>query len=207
MLKSITTRPSRLILCSFSNSDDEAKAQFETNVFAQMCVSRAVLPHMRAQKSGVIGNMGSGLGWKGNIGCGWYCATKFAMAGLSESLRDEVAHLGIQVVLIEPGHFRTNFLSTGHRVKATSVIDDLKPALDPLHNIFNAYDQNQPGDPVKGAGLIVDAMTGRGKCKGKILPARLAVGSDAVTLVQEVLDQSKKSLDEWSELSVTTDFA
>ncbi len=190
-----------------SNSDQEAKAQFDTNVFAQMSVSRAVLPHMRAQKSGIIGNMGSGLGWKGNIGCGWYSATKFAMAGLSESLRDEVAHLGIQVVLIEPGHFRTNFLSAGHRVKATSVIDDLKPALDPLRGIFNAYDQHQPGDPVKGAGLIVDALTGRGQCKGRTLPARLAVGSDSVAIVQGVLEDSKKSLDEWADLSVTTDYA
>ena len=171
-----------------------------------MSVSRAVLPHMRARKSGTIGNMGSGLGWKGNIGCGWYSATKFAMAGLSESLRDEVAHLGIQVVLIEPGHFRTNFLSAGHRVKAASVIDDLKPALDPLRGIFNAYDQHQPGDPVKGAGFIVDALTGRGQCMGRTLPARLAVGSDSVAIVQGVLDHSKKSLDEWVDLSVTTDY-
>ena len=182
-------------------------AQFTTNVFAQMSVCRAVLPHMRAQKSGIIGNMGSGLGWKGTIGCGWYCATKFAMAGLSESLRDEVAHLGIQVVLIEPGHFRTSFLSAGHRVKAVGVIDDLKPAVDPLRGVFNAYDQHQPGDPVKGAALIVDALTGRGRCKGKTLPPRLAVGSDAVALVNGVLAQSKKDLDQWTELSVTTDYA
>ena len=172
-----------------------------------MSISRAVLPHMRAQESGIIGNMGSGLGWKGQIGCGWYSATKFAMAGLSESLRDEVAHLGIQVVLIEPGHFRTNFLSAGHRVKARSVIDDFKPVLDPLRGIFNAYDQHQPGDPVKGAGLIVDALTGRGQCKGRTLPARLAVGSDSVAIVQGVLDHSKKSLDEWIDLSVTTDYS
>ena len=172
-----------------------------------MSVSRAVLPHMRAQKSGVIGNMGSGLGWKGNIDCGWYCATKFAMAGLSESLRDEVAHLGIRVVLIEPGHFRTSFLSAGHRIKAKNVIDDLKPALDPLRGIFNSYDRHQPGDPEKGAELIVDALSGRGRCKGKTLPLRLAIGSDSVGIVQAVLNQSKKDLDEWSELSVTTDYA
>ena len=196
-----------LILCPLMNSDEEAKAQFNTNIFGQMSVSRAVLPHMRAQKSGVIGNMGSGLGWKGHIGCGWYSATKFAMAGLSESLRDEVAHLGIQVVLIEPGHFRTNFLSAGHRVKAKSIIDDLKPALDPLRGIFNAYDQHQPGDPVKGGKFIVDALAGRGESKGKTLPVRLAVGTDAVTIVESVLDQSKKNLDEWKKLSVTTDYA
>ena len=110
-------------------------------------------------------------------------------------------------MVIEPGHFRTNFLSAGHRIKAGSVIDDLKPAVDPLRGVFNAYDQNQPGDPVKGAELIVDALTGRGKCEGRMLPLRLAMGSDCMALVQAVLDQSKKNLDQWAELSVTTDYA
>lgn len=189
------------------NSDKEAKAQFDTNIFGQMSVARAVLPHMRGQKSGVIANMGSGLGWKGLVDCGWYSATKFAMVGLTEALRDEVAHLGIQVVLIEPGHFRTNFLSAGHRVKANRIIDDLKPAVDPYRGVFNAYDQNQPGDPVKGARFIVDALAGQGECKGKTLPLRLALGKDAVGIVEGVLDQSKKQLEEWRELSVTTDYA
>jgi len=196
-----------LIPCLRPNSDEEAKAQFNTNVFGQMAVSRAVLPHMRARKSGVIGNMGSALGWKGTIACGWYCATKFAMAGLSESLRDETKHLGIQVVAIEPGHFRTNFLSPGHRFAAKNVIDDLKPAVDPLRGVFNAYDQHQPGDPVKGAALIVEALTGRGRCGGKTLPARLLLGSDAVKLVEEVISQGTKSLDEWRDLSLSTDHA
>ena len=112
-----------------------------------------------------------------------------------------------KVVVIEPGHFRTSFLSAGHRIKAGNVIDDLKPAVDPLRGVFDAYDQNQPGDPVKGARLIVDALTGRGQCKGRTLPLRLVMGSDCMALVQAVLDQSKKDLDQWAELSVTTDYA
>jgi len=162
---------------------------------------------MKARKSGLIGNMGSGLGWKGNIGCGWYCATKFAMAGLSESLRDEVKHLGIQVVIIEPGQFRTNVLSPGHRIATQKIIDDLKPAVDPIRGLFNAYDQNQPGDTVRGAAVIVEALTGRGRCMGRTLPARLALGSDAVQIIESVLDNGTKTLAEWKDLSTSTDYA
>lgn len=162
---------------------------------------------MRAQKSGVIANMGSGLGWKGIIGCGWYCATKFALAGLTESLRDEVAHLGIQVLVIEPGHFRTNFLSAGHRINAANVIDDLQASVGALRGVYDAYDQKQPGDPAKAGQVIVDALTGRGQFKGKTLPKRLILGSDCLEIVEGVLDQGKKSIDEWKEVSVSTDFA
>ena len=151
--------------------------------------------------------MGSALGWQGLAGCGWYCATKFAIAGLTESMRAEVQHLGIQVVVIEPGHFRTNVLSPGHCVAAKTVIEDLKPAVDPYRGLVNTYDQNQPGDPVKGAELIVEALTGRGRCVGKKLPARLAMGTDSVRLIEGVLDTDKKTLVEWAELSLSTDYA
>lgn len=160
---------------------------------------------MRERKSGVIAYMGSIGGWQGQVGCGLYCSTKFALVGISESLRDEVKHLGIQVVCIEPGYFRTNFLSGGHRFASQKVIDDLKPVLDPLRNRFNQVDRQQPGDPVKGAKLIVEALTQSGQCKGKELPPRLALGKDAVGSINQVLEKEKKILDEWAELSVSTD--
>lgn len=186
-------------------SDEEAKALFNTNVFGQLAVTRAVLPYMRERKSGVIANMGSIGGWQGGIGIGLYCSTKFALVGISESLRDEVKHLGIQVVCIEPGYFRTNFLSGGHRFATKKVIDDLKPVLDPLRNRLNQVDRQQPGDVVKGAKLIVEALTQSGRCKGKELPARLALGTDAVGFMNTVLEKEKKALDEWAELSLSTD--
>ena len=192
-------------LTTSPHSAEEAKAHFETNVFGQLAVTRAVLPYMRAQKSGVIGNMGSIAGWEGGAGCGLYCATKFAMVGVSQSLRAEVAHLGIQVVHIEPGYFRTNFLSGDHKVKAQKVIDDLRPAIDPMRGAFQAYDKNQPGDPVKGAQLIVEVLTRSGRAKGRSLPARLPVGSDALAFIEGVLEKEKKSLDEWKDLAATTD--
>lgn len=160
---------------------------------------------MRERKSGVIANMGSIGGWHGSVGFGHYCATKFALVAISESLRDEVEHLGIQVVCIEPGYFRTNFLSGGHRNVAQKVIDDLKPALDPRREMLNKVDRQQPGDPIKGSKLIVEALTQSGRCKGKVLPPRLALGKDAVQLMNQVIEKEKKVLDEWAELSVSTD--
>lgn len=68
------------------NSDEKARAQFDTNVFRQLAVTRTVLPYMRGQKSGVIANMGSIAGWHGGVNCGYYCATKFALAGITEAL-------------------------------------------------------------------------------------------------------------------------
>lgn len=186
-------------------SDAEAKESFNLNVFAHLSVTRAVLPHMRKQKSGIIANMGSIAGWDGYINTGIYCAAKFALAGISKSLREEVKSFGIQVVIIEPGYFRTNFLSGGHKISAKKVIEEMRPVIDPMREMFTAYDRQQPGDPVKGGKLIVDALTLSGPFAGRILPPRLAIGSDATAFIDGVLEKEKKSLDEWKEVSNTTD--
>ncbi|KAI9776540.1 MAG: hypothetical protein M1839_009521 [Geoglossum umbratile] len=186
-------------------SDEEAKAIFETNVFGQLAVIRAVMPHMRAQKSGVVANIGSVGGWRGEAGFGAYCATKFALAGLTQGLRQEVAHLGIDVTVIEPGYFRTSLLSGGSRVSAKKVIDDLRPSLDPLRNTVLSIDGQQPGDPVKGAKVIVEALTGSGRCQGRKLPSRLALGRDAVGYIRGYLEEEGKELEEWADIVATTD--
>jgi NAD(P)-dependent dehydrogenase (short-subunit alcohol dehydrogenase family) len=187
-------------------SDEEAKANFNVNVFGALAVTRAVLPYMRERKSGVIAGMGSVGGWHGTVGCGIYCATKFALVPIFESLRGEVKHLGIEVTLIEPGYFRTDLLATGNKIVAKKVIDDLKPAMEPLREAFKNYNHNQPGNPVKGSALIIEALTGTGRCEGKKLPMRLGMGSDYVKKVEEVLAEEKTALDEWRELSLSTDF-
>ncbi|OKL58024.1 hypothetical protein UA08_06763 [Talaromyces atroroseus] len=188
-------------------SDEEARAHFDTNVFGQLAVARAVLPYMRAKKSGTIANMGSIAGWRGGINCGLYCSTKFALAGITEALKKEVQPLGISVVLIEPGYFRTDFLSGGHKVTPKKTIEDLVPVIKPLKDMFSMYDHKQPGDPVKGAQLIVEALTGTGRCAGRQLPDRLAIGSDAVAMISGVLEHKKKELDDWKDLAVTTDIS
>ncbi|KAI9768308.1 MAG: hypothetical protein M1840_004916 [Geoglossum simile] len=186
-------------------NDAEVKSVFETNVFGQLAVIRAIMPHMRARKSGVIATIGSVGGWKGEAGFGAYCSTKFALVGLSQGLRAEVAHLGIDVTLIEPGYFRTNLLSGRNRAVAMKVIDDLRPALDPLRNAVSGIDGQQPGDPVKGAQVIVEALTGTGRCQGRKLPSRLALGRDAIGYIKGYLEEERKELDAWADVVSNTD--
>ncbi|KAL8651373.1 MAG: hypothetical protein Q9210_003292 [Variospora velana] len=115
--------------------------QFETNVFGCLNVIRAVLPHMRAQRSGVIANLGSIGGWVGTPAAGLYCASKAAVTNFTESLRKEVQDLGIEVTAIEPGYFRTGFLSSGHKSRAANVIADYEPALKENMAGLAAYDR------------------------------------------------------------------
>jgi NADP-dependent 3-hydroxy acid dehydrogenase YdfG len=84
-------------------SSDEVAAQFEVNVFGALRVTRAVLPYLRAQRAGVVCNMGSIGGWRGTPVGGLYCATKWALAGVTQSLKAEVQDFGIEVVIVEPG--------------------------------------------------------------------------------------------------------
>jgi NADP-dependent 3-hydroxy acid dehydrogenase YdfG len=183
----------------------EVEAQFNTNVFGQLNVIRAVLPVMRERRSGVVANMGSIGGWHGSPAAGLYCATKACSTILAESLRQEVAHLNIKVTSIEPGYFRTNFLSSGHKTTAAKRIPDLAAGVDGVHAGLEAYDHNQPGDPQKGARLIVEALTGSGRCQGRELPARLSLGSDAYQMVSGHIDRYRTDLESWKDVTTTTD--
>ncbi|KAI8941176.1 hypothetical protein NX059_002413 [Plenodomus lindquistii] len=186
-------------------SRSEVEAQFSTNVFGQLNIIRAVLPVMRKKRSGVVANLGSIGGWAGSPAAGLYCATKACATILAESLRQEVAHLNIKVTAIEPGYFRTNFLSSGHKTTAANRIADLAAGVDGTHAGLEAYNHNQPGDPQKGAKLIVEALTGTGRCEGRELPVRLSLGSDAYQFVSGQIDRYKKELESWKDLTTTTD--
>ena len=186
-------------------SRSEVQDAFQTNVFGQLNLIRAVLPHMRLRRSGVVANLGSIGGWAGVPAAGVYCATKAAVTILSEALHLEVQHLGIEVTAIEPGYFRTNFLSSGHKLQAAQKIQDLHEGIDETLSRLTAYDHQQPGDPSKGAQIIVEALTKTGRCEGKTLPPRLALGRDAVTYITGLLDKHHQNIDEWKELVSTTD--
>ena len=179
---------------------------FSANVFGMLNVLRAVLPHMRSRRSGTIANLGSIGGWLGTPTAGLYCATKAACTVISESLRSEVAELGIEVTAIEPGYFRTNFLSDGHRIVAEKKIPDLENATKETRNALEAYDRKQPGDPRKGAKIITEVLTGTGRCVGRKLPPRLALGNDAVKYIRGVMETNMKSLEEWADVVGTTDY-
>lgn len=185
-------------------SAKEIYDQFNTNVFGITNVLRAVLPHMRTQRSGVIANVGSIAGWRGSSVTGIYSASKYAVAGISESLRVEVAHLGIDVTCVDFGAFRTSLFGD-NMIAAKTRIADLDSVTAPRWEALAARSGHQRGDPVKAAQLLVEAFTKTGRCEGRSLPARLVVGKDSVDGVAAVLEKSKQELEAWAALTVTTD--
>ncbi|KAI0505631.1 serine 3-dehydrogenase [Xylaria bambusicola] len=185
-------------------SHDEVQAVFNTNVFGQLNMIRAVLPLMRRQRSGVIANLGSIGGWHGTPGAGLYCATKACASLLSESLRSEVAHLGIKVMAIEPGYTRTEFLTPSRRMRAAKVIPDLAEGIEPTIKALDAYNLKQPGDPDKAAQLVVEALTESGRCVGYELPQRLLIGEDAYKIVRGHIEAHQSGWETWEKLATRT---
>ncbi|GMF23389.1 unnamed protein product [Phytophthora lilii] len=192
-------------------SDEEAYQQFNTNVFGTLRMLRAVLPHMRAKRSGVVANIGSASGWTGIKTMGVYGSTKFALAGLTLALRAELELFGIDVTIIEPGSFRTAILGKGFSAMKNS-IPDYHPITKPLHDrIANvnaeAPGAKQPGDPAKGAQVIVEVLTKTGRWAGKEIPSRMLLGKDAVQIGDGVLQQTRREFDEWAAIASSTDHA
>ncbi|KAL2833758.1 hypothetical protein BDW59DRAFT_64255 [Aspergillus cavernicola] len=185
-------------------SDQEIFDQFDTNVFSQIRVLRAALPSMRTRKSGVVANFGSIGGWSGSPAAGMYCASKAAIAIYTESLRHELVPLSIEVTCIEPGYFRTNFLTGDHKITAQNRIPDLHASTQATRDALAAYSLNQPGDPVKGAQVLVEALTKSGRCEGRSLPGRLALGRDAIAAIGGSLSREQNMLDSWGEIIGST---
>lgn len=187
-------------------SREEVLQQYNTNVLGQLNVSRAVLPHMRARHSGVICNLASIGSWRGVAGAGIYCSSKAACSINSEALRAEVLPLGIQVVAVEPGYFRTNFLTNSNRKRAQKRIPDTAGSVDAAVATLDGKNCNQPGNPELGAQLLVEALTKTGRCAEMELPARLALGKDAVSLIPSIMDSIREDIDAWKGLTGSTDF-
>lgn len=186
-------------------SADEVSAQFNTNVFGALKVLRAVLPVMRNQRSGVVAMLGSLLGWVGAPASGIYCATKGSDSLIAESLRAENSHLGIKVTVLELGSFRTNFLTPGNRLRAAKMIEDIKPVVEGACATYTDMDRCQPGDPFKAAKLIVEALTGTGRCVGRELPERLPLGRDAYDTIYGRMDLHRKNMEAWRDLATALD--
>ena len=172
---------------------------FDTNVFGILNVLRAVLPTLRAQRSGRIINLSSIGGFIGSAGWGIYCATKFAVEGFSEALAREVGPLGIDVIVVEPGYFRTDFLDASARApKARSSTTTPTPRAPPRQH---ATDVNhaQPGDPVKAAAAIVEIASPSGRhCASSWAAIPFTAVADKLGFVA---DEQQA----WRDLAVSTD--
>ncbi|WHT20531.1 oxidoreductase [Crossiella sp. CA-258035] len=182
-------------------SDAEVRAVFDTNVFGLLSVTRAVLPVFRAQRAGKILNISSVGGVVSWGGWGAYCGTKFAVEAFSESLRLELAPLGVQVTSVQPGPFRTDFLDSSSLVRAATVIEDYAATGGVMRNWADDTNHSQQGDPVKAAEVMI-AVTDR-----EVLPARLPLGSSAVADIEAHLAEVARELEEVRALAVSTDFA
>ncbi|MFB7907273.1 oxidoreductase [Kitasatospora sp. NPDC056076] len=178
-------------------SDAEARAVYDINVFGLLAVTRAVLPYMRRERSGRILNISSVGGFTAGSGWGIYNSTKFAVEGLSEALRADLAPLGIHVTIIEPGVFRTDFLDASS-LHSTTPIDDYAQTVGKTRDWAVDNNHQQPGDPVKAARAIVTVAASDAP------PVRLPLGADCVARVESKLETVAKELDTWRELALDT---
>lgn len=181
-------------------SAKETERLFATNVFGVLNVTRAVLPHLRRQRSGHIVNISSVGGYQAFIGWGVYCSTKFAVEGISEALHQELAPLGIRVTVVEPGFFRTDFLDEQSLIKTELELSDYDDTVGKMRKFAEGANHAQPGDPLKFAEAMFALVNAPNP------PQRLAMGSDTVAVVGEKNRFVGAELAEWKELSISTDF-
>ncbi|MFE5943570.1 oxidoreductase [Streptomyces sp. NPDC056480] len=179
-------------------SDEAARALFDVNVFGVLNTLRATLPTLRRQRSGHVLNIGSVGGFVTAPAAGLYGASKFALEGVSEALHGELAPLGVRVTIVEPGGFRTDFLSgSSMRVEPASIADYVVGA-GPVRKALAENDGRQPGDPVKAARAVVDIT------EVAAPPLRLQLGADAIERVEAKLDLVRRELDRWRHVALST---
>ncbi|MBW8244787.1 SDR family NAD(P)-dependent oxidoreductase [Muricauda oceani] len=179
-------------------SDYEFRKTMDVNVFAMAHIIRNILPTMRQQESGHIINTASMMGYMSYPGNGSYSASKYAVIGLSEALAQEVAPFGIKVTILAPGTFRTNFMSEETLNVAQNKIDAYN--LDKQIEQFTGFDGQQLGDPKKLAEVLLK-ITGMSNP-----PLHLPLGSDSYNAILEVRRKEREEMEQWKDLSLSTDF-
>jgi NAD(P)-dependent dehydrogenase (short-subunit alcohol dehydrogenase family) len=180
-------------------TDDELRSLFDIHFFAPAALTRLVLPHMRRQGGGAIVQMSSVGGRATAPGFGTYCATKFALEGLTETLSEEVAGFGIRTLIVEPGAFRTGLFRPG-AAYLSEPMDEYADTVGPTRAYVSENDGLQPGDPVKAAEAIVAALDADDP------PLRLVLGADAIGNIEQTLQRQRDELDAWRSLGEATAF-
>jgi NAD(P)-dependent dehydrogenase (short-subunit alcohol dehydrogenase family) len=178
-------------------TDEELRALFELHFFAPAALTRLVLPAMRAQGRGAIVQMSSVGGQVTAPGFGAYCATKFALEGLTESLRDEVAPFGIHTLIVEPGAFRTGLF----RPDAAYMSDEMPEyaeTVGPTREYVRTGHGEQAGDPAKAAKAIITALDADEP------PLRLVLGADAIGNIEQHHEAVGAEMRKWEQLGRDT---
>lgn len=180
-------------------TEQEYMPMFNTNLFGLINLTKAFLPMFRERRSGAIVNMSSIGGLIGMPGWGYYNATKFAVEGLSEALHAELAPMGIHVMVVEPGAFRTDFLGRSGQ-EAGRRIADYETTVGKTREYFNTQAGKQAGDPRRGAEAIVEAVNSPEP------PKHLLLGKAALQRFRTHLEQWNESLNKWQDVSTGADF-
>ncbi|MGE8509444.1 MAG: oxidoreductase [Paraburkholderia terricola] len=179
---------------------DDLRRQFDVNVFGAVAMIKAVLPGMRERRSGHIVNITSMGGFITMPGIAYYCGSKFALEGISETLAKEVASFGVKVTAVAPGSFRTDWAGRS-MVRAGRSIADYDAVFDPVRAAREAKSGKQAGDPRKAAQALLEIVAAPNP------PVHLLLGNDAVELVTAKLAALGAEIGTWAALSRSTDFS
>lgn len=180
------------------SSTDEMRRQFEVNVFAAVEMIQAVLPGFRQRRAGHILNITSMGGYITMPGIAYYCGSKFALEGISDTLAKELAPFNIHVTAVAPGSFRTDWAGRSMRRSERS-IGDYDALFDPVRQARKDKSGQQLGDPAKAAQAMLEIIDSAAP------PAHVLLGSDALALVRNRLADMAQEIDAWEALTVSTD--
>ncbi len=175
-----------------------ARRLFEVNLFGAANMIHAVLPGMRQHRNGMIVNLTSIGGLVGFPAVGYYCASKFALEGLSETLRAEVSPLGIQVMTVEPSGFRTEW--AGSSAEVTNAIPDYDATAGEARRAYHASVGKQAGDPARAAAAIHQAVNAAQP------PQRLLLGNEAFEVAATKLEAMSREFHAWERVTREADF-
>ena len=179
--------------------DDQIRAMFETNFFGLVALTNALLPGMRKRRSGHIVNFSSIGGLVSFAATGYYHATKYAVEGLSESLSIELAPLGIKVLIVEPGPFRTDWAGRS-LLESGTVINDYDSTAGERRRQTHERSGRQQGDPVRAGKAIIDAVGSQNP------PLHLLLGKPALEMGYRKLEALKKDFDSWRQTTLGADY-
>ncbi|MFI9211038.1 oxidoreductase [Streptomyces sp. NPDC053253] len=177
-------------------ADAELRSLFDLHVFGPAALTRAVLPHMRARRSGAIVQLSSVGGQASMAGFGAYSATKFALEGMSEALAAEVGPLGIKVLIVEPGAFRTSLF--GNHSLSGDGVADYADTVGATRAFVETGGGTQAGDPAKAAAAVLQALD------ADETPLRLALGDDSIDTILGHLEQVRADLTAWEKVGRDT---
>lgn len=177
---------------------EEIRRQFDVNVFGAVAVAKAFLPYFRERRSGFIVNVTSMGGLITMPGIAYYCGSKFALQGISDVMRAEMAPFGVHVTALCPGSFRTDWAGRS-MVRTERSIKDYDDLFDPIRAARHEKDGKQLGNPAKLAATVLQLVA------SDTPPPQLLLGSDALRLVRDRLSRMEREIEDWEELTRSTD--